>query len=57
MNNKIIDVSSHLKCEADAYQQAAYSPPNYQDLSSASDALDKAIGGFFKACMDKCHAK
>ena len=57
MNQKIIDASSRQNCEADAYQQAAYTPPNYKDLSSASNALDKVIGNFFKACLEKYDAE
>ena len=57
MNKQIIDASSRQNCEADAYQQAAYTPPNYKDLSSASNALDKVIGNFFKTCMEKYDAE
>ena len=47
-----IDASSYLGSNDDSYQQAVYSPPNYKDLSSASNALDIAIGKFFDSCKE-----
>ena len=53
MNNKLINQPSDLDSKDDSYQQAAYSPPDYKDLTSASNALDGAIGSFFNAVMEK----
>ena len=54
MNEELIDASSKLGSNDDAYQQAVYSPPNYKNLSSASNALEKAIGDFFVSSTEKC---
>ena len=54
MIKELIDESLDIDSDDGSYQQAAYSQPNYVDLSSASKDLDKAIGGFFNACMEKC---
>lgn len=55
MNNRLINQPSETDTNSDLDQQASYSKPNYKNLPSASKALDKAIGGFFKACMENCH--
>jgi hypothetical protein len=57
MNKKSINEPLELNSNVSSDQQAAYSPPNYRDLSSASNALDKAISNFFDDCMDKCHGE
>jgi hypothetical protein len=53
MDKELIDEPSYLDSNDASYQQAAYSLPNYTDLSSASNALDFAIGCFFDTCMEK----
>ena len=57
MNKKSIDEPLDLTSNVSSDQQAAYSSPNYKDLSSASKALDDAIGTFFNTCMEKGHGR
>ena len=53
MNEEFIDESLDLNSKGGSYQLAAYSAPNYTNLSSACKSLDKAIGSFFDTCMEK----
>jgi hypothetical protein len=57
MNEEHIDESLDLNSKGGSYQLAAYSAPNYTNLSSASKALDDAIGTFFNTCMEKGHGR
>ena len=55
MNKESIDESLDINSNDGSHPLAVYSPPNYKDLSSASKALDEAIGIFFNTCIEKCH--
>jgi hypothetical protein len=57
MTKELIDASSCLGSNDEPYKKITYNPPNYKDLPSARDALDKAIHNFFTACMEKNHGK
>ena len=41
MNKELIDKPLRLDNDDGSYQQAVYSQPNYTDLLSASEALEK----------------
>jgi len=55
MDNELINQPLKLDSNADSAQQASYSQPSYKNLSSASNALDLAIGDFFNVCLEKYH--
>jgi hypothetical protein len=57
MTKELIDASSCLGSNDEPYKKITYNPPNYKDLPSASDALDKAIHNFFTACMERNNGK